>query len=73
LIAIQRDIQSTRDEIAAAMVDLENAAKSLVTADHWKRAAHRSFAQRPGVWLAAAFGLGFWLGSRKKPARLEIS
>lgn len=76
LIAIQRDLEASRAEIAAAMADLERAAKSVVTTDHWKRVAERSYERRPALWLAAAFGLGYWIGSKvfaPKPGRLEIA
>ena len=71
LIAIQRDLEEARDEVAVAISDLERAAKSVVTTEHWKGVVARSYARRPGVWLAAAFGLGFWLGRKLSTEREE--
>ncbi len=64
LIAIQRDIETTRTEIASAVADLEAAAKNLVTGAQVRRAAARVYARRPELWLGAAFLLGWWVGAK---------
>ena len=61
---IQRDIELSRSEVAAAFGDLDAAAKELVTVDHWKGVAKMAFARKPVAFLAVAFGIGFIAGRR---------
>lgn len=61
---IQRDIEMSRNEIAAAFGELEAAAKELVTVEHWKGVAKTAFARKPVAFLAVAFGIGFIAGRR---------
>ena len=67
LVVLQRDIEMTRQEIAAAVMDLEVAAKRLASSDHWKGVAKTTYQQRPWVFLALAAGLGFYVGARVWP------
>lgn len=64
LRAIQRDIELSRNEVAAAFNDLEAAAKELVTVDHWKGVVRMAYVRRPMAFLAVAFGVGFIAGRR---------
>ena len=67
LIVLQRDIEMTRHEIAAAVEDLEIAARRLASSRHWKGVARRTYQERPWVFLAAAAACGFLLGRRVWP------
>ena len=67
LVVLQRDIEMTRQEVAAAVMDLEVAAKRLASSEHWKGVAFDTYRQRPYVFLALAAGLGFYLGTKVWP------
>lgn len=67
LVVLQRDIEMTRQEIAAAVEDLEVAAKRLASSDHWKAVAHQTYRDRPTLFLGLAAGLGFYLGTKIWP------
>lgn len=67
LVVLQRDIEMTRQEIAAAVEDLEVAAKRLTSKDHWKGVAFDTYRARPWAFLALSAGLGFYLGTKIWP------
>jgi hypothetical protein len=58
----QRGIESSRQQIAAALADLEIATRELATPRHWIRAAGGVFRRHPIPVLAGAFALGWWIG-----------
>lgn len=64
LRAIQRDIEMSRNEVAAAFNELEAAAKELVTVDHWKNVVRVAYMRKPMAFLAVAFGVGFVAGRK---------
>ena len=67
LVVLQRDIEMTRQEIAAAVEDLEVAAKRLASKEHWKGVGHDVYRARPWVFLGISAALGFYLGTKVWP------
>lgn len=61
----QREIESSRQQIASALADLEIATRELATPRHWIRAAGGVFRRHPLPVLAGAFALGWWIGHEK--------
>lgn len=65
LSVIQREIDRARDDLEAALGDLQLAAKELTTVRHWRLVAQRAFRKRPGLVLLAAGFVGYRLGRRR--------
>ena len=73
LSLMQRKIEATRHELEVAVSELESAAQELVTARHWREVGGRIWRRRPIILLTAAFGLGFWVGYKRRAARETVA
>ncbi len=71
LVVLQRDIEMTRQEIAAAVEDLEIAASRLTSREHWQGVGMNIYRHRPWIFLGASAALGYWLGTKVWPRKTE--